>query len=86
MKWMLIVMVFGVAPVKTDLLFDSLDDCLKAEENIRGEYARAYNIWIKWAQQNPTESAYPKNRDASIKRILYNAGTCVPHAPLKNSN
>jgi hypothetical protein len=47
MKWMLIVMVFGAAPVKTDLLFDSLDDCLKAEESARGEYARAYNIWIK---------------------------------------
>jgi len=32
MKWMLVIIVFGTHPVKTDLVFDSLDKCLEAEE------------------------------------------------------
>ena len=28
MKWMLVVMIFGTQPVKTDLIFDTLDRCL----------------------------------------------------------
>ena len=43
MKWMLFVLVFGTHPVETNLLFDSLDACLKAEETMRTEYARAYS-------------------------------------------
>ena len=43
MKWMLFVLVFGTHPVETNLLFDNLDACLKAEENMRKEYARAYS-------------------------------------------
>ena len=35
MKWMLFVLVFGTHPVETNLLFDSLDACLKAEETMR---------------------------------------------------
>jgi predicted urease superfamily metal-dependent hydrolase len=38
-----ILLVFGSHPVETDLLFDSLDTCLKAEETMRKEYARAYS-------------------------------------------
>ena len=41
MTWMLVVLVFGTHPVETNLLFDNLDACLKAEENMRKEYARA---------------------------------------------
>ena len=43
MKWMLFVLVFGTHPVETNLLFDSLDACLKAEETMRKDYARAYS-------------------------------------------
>ena len=43
MKWMLFVLVFGSHPVETNLLFDSIDACLKAEETMRTEYARAYS-------------------------------------------
>ena len=42
MKWMLVVLVFGSHPVETNLFFDSIDACLKAEETMRKEYARAY--------------------------------------------
>ena len=44
MKWMLFVLVFGSHPVETNLLFDSIDACLKAEETMRTEYAR---VWPK---------------------------------------
>ena len=37
MKWMLFVLVFGSHPVETNLLFDNLDACLKAEETTRKE-------------------------------------------------
>jgi predicted urease superfamily metal-dependent hydrolase len=43
MKWMLFVLVFGSHPVETNLLYDNLDACLKAEETMRKEYARAYS-------------------------------------------
>jgi hypothetical protein len=43
MKWMLFVLVFGSHPVETNLLFDNLDACLRAEETMRTEYARAYS-------------------------------------------
>ena len=39
MKWMLFVLVFGSHPVETNLLFDTIDACLKAEETMRTEYA-----------------------------------------------
>jgi hypothetical protein len=45
MKWTLIVVVFGAKPVQTDLVFNTLDDCLKAEEQMRAEYTRAYDHW-----------------------------------------
>ena len=45
MKWTLIVVVFGTMPVETDIIFSSIDDCLKAEEAMRAEYVRAYTDW-----------------------------------------
>ena len=34
MKWMLVVLVGGVTPVQTDVLFEKLSDCLAAEEQL----------------------------------------------------
>ena len=80
MKWMLVAMVFGSAPVKTDLVFDRLSDCLQAEDKMKAEYASAYNVWDDWARKNPQESGYPKSKEFQMKRIgLYNPGTCIPH-------
>jgi hypothetical protein len=59
MKWMLLVLIFGTIPVKTDLLFDSIEECLKSEEQMRNEYARVYNDWRAWAEANPKEAHYP---------------------------
>ena len=44
MKWMLFVLVFGSHPVETNLFFDTIDACLKAEETMRTEYARGRTV------------------------------------------
>ena len=50
MKWMLFVLVFGSHPVETNLLFDNIDACLKAEETMRmsmhGLTARALGVQL----------------------------------------
>jgi hypothetical protein len=82
MKWMLIIVVLGAAPVKTDLIFDSPDECLKAEESVRTTLANAYNSWLAWAKNNQSQSGYPNSGRLAMKRIgLENQGTCIPHAP-----
>jgi hypothetical protein len=80
MKWMLVVMVFGSGAVKTDLVFDSLKECLATEQSMRAQYADAYNVWNSWAEKNQAEAGYPNSRDGMKKRFgLYNSATCIPH-------
>ena len=75
MKWMLFVLVFGAHPVETNLIYDNLDACLKAEQTMRNEYARAYSEG-SWAQANPGESS-----DYVASRFgLKTTATCIPHA------
>ncbi|MER2263897.1 hypothetical protein [Methylobacterium oxalidis] len=81
MKWMLVIALFGSTPVKTGLLFNSLDECLVAEEAARGEYIRAWNAWHEWARKNPEKASYPNSRSFQDSRIgLNHQGTCIPHA------
>ena len=47
MKWMLVVLVGGVTPVQTDVLFEKLSDCLAAEEQLRKAYSDALMAWDK---------------------------------------
>jgi hypothetical protein len=35
MQWILVVLVGGVAPVPTDLVFENLSDCSVADEQLR---------------------------------------------------
>ena len=49
MKWMLVVLVGGVTPVQTDVLFEKLSDCLAAEEQLGKAYADALEAWDKRA-------------------------------------
>lgn len=77
MKWTLIVVVFGTMPVETDLIFSSLDDCLKAEEAMRAEYVRAYKDWTAGQRKS---SGYQTTQAFMRTRIgLENRGTCIPH-------
>lgn len=80
MKWMLVIVVMGAGPVKTDLTFDTLQECLDAEDKSRREVAAAYNRWIKWASANPEESGYPDSEKFMQARLgMANKGTCIPH-------
>jgi hypothetical protein len=80
MKWILVVLVSGVTPVQTDLLFEKLSDCLTAEEQLRITYAEAYDAWEKSvAPSIERRREYRKAREAQERR-LDNAGTCIPHS------
>ena len=79
MKWMLVVLVGGVTPVQTDVLFEKLSDCLAAEAQLRKTYADAL---VAWDQR--TASAFERRRDYVKARQLQarkldNSGTCIPH-------
>src|SRR4051812_14801004 len=81
MKWMLVVLVGGVTPVNTDLVFEKFSECLAAEEQMRKHYADAFEAWDRWAAANfERRREYSKVRDLQAKRLLSNIGTCVPHA------
>src|SRR5262249_14892116 len=80
MKWMLVVLVGGVSPVNTDLVFDKFSDCLAAEEQMRQHYADAFDAWDRVAAARiDRRRDYKKARDIEAKRLLGNVGTCVPH-------
>lgn len=80
MKWMLVVLVGGVAPVNTDLVFDKFSDCLSAEAQMRQHYSDAFDAWDRSAAVRfDRRSDYKKARDLEAKRLLSNVGTCVPH-------
>jgi hypothetical protein len=76
MKWMLFVLVFGTHPVETNLLFDNLDACLKAEENMRKEYARAYSQ-STWTIGNIGQASDPSVVSRYGQKTT---ATCIPHA------
>ena len=77
MTWTLVVIVLGMTPVQTGLLYDNLDACYLSEETMRAEYARSFNAWLEWAKQNPKESSYPASEEDMKKRLVF--GVCVPH-------
>jgi hypothetical protein len=76
MKWMLFVLVFGSHPVETNLIYDNLDSCLKAEQTMRQEYARAYSEGL-WTQADNNESNDPLT---SSRYGLKTTAICLPHA------
>ena len=80
MKWMLVVLVSGVSPVNTDLVFDKFSDCLAAEEQMRQHYADAFEAWDRMAAARiDRRRDYKKARDVEAKQLLSNVGTCVLH-------
>ena len=81
MKWMLVVLVGGMTPVNTDLVFDKFAGCLAAEEQMRKHYTDAFEVWDRSAAANiERRREYSKVRDLQTKRLLSSIGTCVPHA------
>ena len=87
MKWMLVIIVFGTYPVKTDLVFDSLDKCLEAEEVMHAEQESKFQRWR--AVFRETEATLLTKEEALAKRRIgmENQATCIPHArPATNPN
>jgi hypothetical protein len=76
MKWMLFVLVFGNHPVETNLIFDNLDACLKAEDTMRREYARAYSKGT-WTNEDLGQTSDPL---VASRYGLKTTATCIPHA------
>ena len=80
MKWMLVVLVGGVTPVNTDLVFEKFSECLAAEEQMRKHYSDAFEAWERSAALSiERRRDYSRARDLQAKRLLSNIGTCVPH-------
>ena len=78
MKWMLVVLVGGVTPVQTDVMFDKLSDCLAAEEQLRKAYTDALDAWDKRAAITfERRRDYIKARELQARK-LDNIGTCIP--------
>jgi len=81
MKWMLVVLVSGVTPVNTNLVFDKFSECLAAEEQMRQHYIDAFDAWDRSAAASAERRRdYRRAREMQAKRLLGNVGTCVPHA------
>jgi hypothetical protein len=81
MNWMLVVMVFGTQPVKTDLVFDSLEKCEVAGDLMRSEQLSRFYGWQSDARKT---GGFWKlwNEEALTKRRLgmENETTCVPQS------
>jgi hypothetical protein len=68
MKWVLVAIVMNV-PVKTDLVFNSLSECMAAESQMRVEWSEVYSQ----AKKSGTDSV----RVGQISSAM-TTGTCVP--------
>lgn len=68
MKWLLVVIVMN-APVKTDLVFNSLPECLSAETQMRKEWAELYNQAKKSGAEKET---------LGLVSSQMTRGTCIP--------
>lgn len=84
MKWLLVVLVGGVTPVPTDVMFEKLSDCLVAEQQLRKAYADAFVAWSERAEfpdrlDRHRRRDYYRSRELEAKKFA-NTGTCIPHA------
>jgi hypothetical protein len=75
MKWMLFVLVFGAHPVETNLVYDTLDACLKAEETMRRDYAQAYSK-STWSTEGAAQTSDPSVASRYGQKTM---ATCIPH-------
>ena len=84
MKWMLIIVVFGIAPIKTDLRFDTLEECAKAAQQAEETAGRAFSDWLFQTSVAEGRNVTPSEEQSMMRRFGFagrNEGTCIPHAP-----
>lgn len=70
MKWLLVVLAFG-QPMQTGLIYDTLDECMKAEAAMQAEWSRFAAAMPHRYQEMPT------TKDVIAKQMT--RGTCIPH-------
>lgn len=68
MSWLLVVIVMNM-PVKTDLVFKSLDACIAAENEMRSQWADLYNR---------TAAAKVQKESLEMIKSQMTRGTCIP--------
>ncbi|MBU3672468.1 MAG: hypothetical protein FGM43_07930 [Sinobacteraceae bacterium] len=68
MNWLLVVVVLGT-PIKTDMVFPSLADCLRTEETMR-------KVWAEHQLMAAKQGADSVHRDSLRKQMP--TGTCIP--------
>ena len=68
MKWLLVVIVMNM-PVKTELSLNTLDDCLRAEQEMRKQWVEVYNSALNRKDGKDTLDM--------VKRQM-TSGTCIP--------
>ena len=79
MKRMLVVLVNGITPVNTNLVFDKFADCLAAKEQMRRHCIDAFDAWDRGAAMNIQQRRqYVRERDLQSKRLLSNVGIACP--------
>lgn len=81
MRWMLVVAVLNGIPIKTNLTYVTLEECLKAEQTVRAEYARV-GVTMDGGR---TSVPGPAGGDAlNIQERLGSRvrAACIPHAPV----
>jgi hypothetical protein len=68
MKWLLVALVMDT-PVKTDLVYDNLADCMAAETEMRKAWSELYN--------DARKSGNELERAGQISKAM-TTGTCIP--------
>jgi hypothetical protein len=68
MKWVLVVIVMN-SPIKTDLVFNNLQDCLSAEHSMRKEWAEIYN---------QAKKSGAEQESLGLISSQMTKGTCIP--------
>lgn len=73
MFWTLVVMTLGGTPLPTNLVFDSIEACYEAEEQMARERAR---YATEWGARSSEKRELPEFVRQNLVR-----GVCVPHSP-----
>ncbi len=80
MKGMLVVLVGGLNPMPTDIIFDKLSDCFSAEEQQRRAFIEALEARDKRALASfERRRDYVRARGLQARRFN-NSSTCIPHS------
>jgi hypothetical protein len=87
MNWMLVIIVLGTQPVKTDLVFDTLDKCLAAGDLMRSEQGVSWYGWQAAMRKMGVWEGWwgywrmGKDESAMRRRLgMENETTCVPQS------